>query len=432
MNVEETSSSVKLNILWIVNLDYKAGAHHGGNLRFFNYAKEMVSRGDDVYFVVHKRKVDDSIARKRCLDELKQQGVITGYFEIDYEYPKLRGKLSHIVTYPMAANRLLRKYQEPTISTLKDVIANQQINFCLFSDRHLLFVLPAINQDVRTVIDWVDCYVLYHIRQIAVSLKKRELTGLPKSVRYLIDAFAQESYYGKRCAMNIVVSPVDKRYLDAVNRAPDRNRVLLNGVEVKKTGEDTSKVKNRLIFTGNMNFPPNHEAAMWFIDYVLPLVLNRNSDVKLVVAGANPLEELLRKRNNKIEVTGYVEDMGQEIAKSELYVAPLISGGGFKNKVVEAITNGTFVVATSMAVEFLRLDIQKLLLVADTPESMADHILAYLDSPSEFEARLKALRNIIDEEFTWANRTSELINIAGMTPAKRAALAATTEHRALV
>ncbi|MBA3440422.1 MAG: glycosyltransferase [Pyrinomonadaceae bacterium] len=417
MKVDEDISFAKLKMLWFVNLDYKAGMHHGGNLRFFNYAKELASRGHDVYFVVHRKKVDDVVARKKCLDDLKQQGTITDYFEIDYEYPRPRGKLSHIVTYPMLANHLLRKYQVSTISTLKDIIADKQINFCLFSDRHLLFVLPAINQDVRTVIDWVDCYVLYHIRQIAVSLKKRQLTGLPKSVRYLIDAFAQESYYGKRCAMNLVVSPVDKQYLDVINRVTDRNSVLLNGVEVKNPRDGADKIKNRIIFTGNMNFPPNHEAAIWFIDHVLPLILKRKSDVKFVVAGANPLEDLLGRRNSNIEVAGYVEGMGQEIAKSELYVAPLVSGGGFKNKVVEAIANGTFVVATSMAVEFLGPDVQKQLLVADAPEAMAQHVLAFLDNPQEFETRLETLKNLFSNEFTWANRTNELISIARGTPA---------------
>ena len=109
---------------------------------------------------------------------------------------------------------------------------------------------------------------------------------------------------------------------------------------------------------------------------------------------------------------GYVENLRQEIARSELYVAPLICGGGFKNKVVEAISSGTFVVATSMAVEFFDPKVRKHLLVADTPQQMAGAILSYLQSPQDFAIKLKTLKRIIDEDFTWESKAKELVGIA--------------------
>jgi len=109
----------------------------------------------------------------------------------------------------------------------------------------------------------------------------------------------------------------------------------------------------RLIFSGNMNFPPNYQAAIWFIDNVFPLVRKAHPEAHLVVAGANPVPELLQPAGDYIRVTGYVAGMNDEIAASSLYVAPLITGGGFKNKVIEALGNRTYVAATPMALEFL-------------------------------------------------------------------------------
>jgi glycosyltransferase involved in cell wall biosynthesis len=123
------------------------------------------------------------------------------------------------------------------------------------------------------------------------------------------------------------------------------------------------------------------------------------------------VKDLVARANEDIEVTGYINDLRHEIARSELYVAPLICGGGFKNKLVEAIASGTFVVATSMAVEFLGSRARNLLLVADTPQQMADAIVAYFRAPQEFAANLEALKKIIDEEFSWENRAREFVEI---------------------
>ena len=133
---------------------------------------------------------------------------------------------------------------------------------------------------------------------------------------------------------------------------------------------------------------------------------------QVLIAGANPVAELTARANERIQVTGYVEDLAQQIAQSELYVAPLVCGSGFKNKVVEAIANGTFVIGTSMAVEFLEPDIRGHLMVADSPRAMADAILKYLDDPRSFEPKLLEVRRLVAEKLTWKAQASELLRLA--------------------
>ena len=401
-----------LKILWVTGVDYAYGIEHGGHLRLFSLARELVSIGHEVYFAVCRKATDDPLKRKTYLDELKREGVITGYFELQYEHPALLGKLAHMALYPPLSNYLLREAQASVKRSLKGIIVDTEINLCILSDRSLLFALPEIEDDVTTIVDWVDSFVLYQVRDIGLRLKKRQLRQAAQSLRHIIDVFVAESYYGKRCAANLVVSPVDKSCLDRVNRSPQKNRVLLNGVSGGPAAGDGRKIKNRIIFTGNMDFPPNYESAIWFIDHVLPLLLERQGDIKLVIAGANPVNELLMRAGRQVEVTGYVEDMRREIASSELYVAPLVCGGGFKNKIVEAITSGTFVVATSLGVEFLKPEMRDKLLVADKPEQMVEVILAYLENPQKFEPELAELRRLIDEELSWEHQARELAALA--------------------
>jgi glycosyltransferase involved in cell wall biosynthesis len=398
--------------LWFIELDYKSGMWHGANLRWFNLSREVIARGHQAYFLVNRQSAENLQAMRGYLDGLVRDRVISGYFETAYEYPAWRSRLVSLLSWPPLANWLLRRYQEVIATAVNDLLIAQRVDVCLIGERKLLFLLPTLKRRTRVIIDWGDSFVLYYARQIQTNLGFRRLLGLVRDLRELVSAYLLERYYGRRSDANLVVSPVDKGCLDRVNGVHSKNHVLLNGLRYPPQSPRTTKIPNRIVFTGNMNFPPNYEGAMWFIDHVLPLVCRSRPDVEFVVAGRNPVPELLRKASKSVTILGAVEDMHHEIAKSAVYVAPLISGGGFKNKVLEAISSGTFVVATPIAVEFLDDGLRDLLLVAGTPKEMATRIVSVLDEPELHEARLDRLRQRIHEEFTWEERADELARLA--------------------
>jgi glycosyltransferase involved in cell wall biosynthesis len=408
--------SLKLRFLWLFEPNYHYGMEHGSHLRVFNWTAQLISQGHEVYFAVRRNQTDDLIEKKKYLAQLLEQKILTDYFEVEYNYPRLRGKLAQMVVHPKFVNFLLRDAQAPITKAISDFVASKRIDVCVFMDRALLFALPEVKDQVRTVIDWVDCYVLYHLRLLPLHVKRGEVTEALRALRHLFGAFVEERYYGRRSAANSVTSPADKACIDRITNVPGRNHVLLNGVKKAERPAPLEKDENRIVFTGNMVFPPNYESAIWFIDHVFPLLLQRRSNTRLVIAGANPGKELLARAGPQIEITGFVEDMQHEIGKSALYVAPLICGGGFKNKVVEAITSGTFVVATNMAVEFLHPSIRKHLLIGDTPKQLVDLIVTYFENPEGFNARLETLKRLFEVEFSWENSTRELLRVLYDTP----------------
>lgn len=402
-------SPAPLKLLWLVALDYRADVAHGGNLRLFNYGKELLAQGHEVHLVALKTAQCEESERSVFASELKRRRIVSDYFEVEYQHPRLRGKIAHLLAHPGLANFLLRKQQALVVQTVREVIATHNIDVCVVSCRDLLFVVPKINARVKTVIDWVDSYFLYHLREAGMHLKQFRIGRALRAMKLMTEAYVRESYFGRRTGVNLSVSPVDKKYLDFANSSPEKNRVLPNGVALSTT-KPVSKIKGRLIFTGNMDFPPNYESALWFIDNVFPL-LQQRWETRLVIAGANPVNELLARANDRIEVTGYVDDIRKEIARSELYVAPLICGGGFKNKVVEAISSGTFVIGTSLATEFLSAEARGYLPTADSPHKLAEAILNYLDEPTRFAPNLEALRRIVAEDFSWPIRAQEFVDI---------------------
>jgi glycosyltransferase involved in cell wall biosynthesis len=125
----------------------------------------------------------------------------------------------------------------------------------------------------------------------------------------------------------------------------------------------------------------------------------------------NPVPELTERANEHVRVTGFVEDMGVEISCSSLYVSPMISGSGFKNKIVEAVIHGTYIVGTRLSFEFLPPEIRSLLTIVEGAEEMASAVNTFLDDPSQFDERLKRIQSVVIAQFSWRNRNLDLLHL---------------------
>lgn len=404
------SLSRALNFLWVIDVDYSTRLHHGAMLRYLNYSRRLLASGHRVYFLVES-PTPEFHREREFFSQLRADGAFTDFFEASYRFPRWKNRLATLTVLPSLSNLWLSAEQSRVARECRALAARLEIDICLFSNRQMLFLAPRLAASLPCVIDFGDCYTLYRLRELKVLWRNRNLGGIPSSARQLIEGFLKERYYSRRADANIAVSPVDKQTLDKINRASRKNFTLLNGVSPASPGARAAKAPYRLIFSGNMNFPPNYESALWFIDRVFPLVLRSHPDAEFVLAGANPVPQLLSRANQRIRVTGFVEDMAAELASSALYVAPMIMGGGFKNKVVEALINRTYVAATPMAVEFLGPEAVSQMLIADSPESLAAHINRFLSHPGEFESRLAILHAMVAREFSWEHRTAQLLDI---------------------
>ena len=399
-----------MTILWVVNFEYPSRLHHGSTLRHVNYARELQALGHRVYFAVQfdPKWRDES---RQWFAELRQQCIITDFFELQYRPTLWRARLATATLHPSLTNRVLGSFQSQTIGMVKQLISNFDVDAVILSDRQFWFLADSLTSIKPLLIDMCDCASLYMVRELKMHLQSWHLLRAGAMLRPLVSTVGEDRYYARRGNAAVVVSPVDQHAILQISGASSHVKVLLNGVSFPPSGAPPGKIKNRLIFSGNMDFPPNSMAALWFLDHVFPQVLQQISDAQFVIAGANPPAFLQQRASSNVIVTGYVEDMNSEIARSSLYVVPMVSGGGFKNKVVEAIVNRTFVVATPIAVEFLDSDVRELISVVESPGQMAESIIRLLRDPEACSSQLTALYNHITRTFTWSHRARELVEI---------------------
>ena len=165
--------------------------------------------------------------------------------------------------------------------------------------------------------------------------------------------------------------------------------------------DDVSGVpqQNSLIFTGPFRYYANHDAMIWFISEVYPLIQAKVPDVHLTITGDHANLPLPPASN--MTLTGFVDDVRPLIASSWVSLAPLRVGGGSRLKILEAMALGVPVVSTSKGAEGLEFSDSRDLLVGDTAEAFAGHVIRLL---KDKQARQEIVENAyqrVKELYDW-------------------------------
>ena len=107
-----------------------------------------------------------------------------------------------------------------------------------------------------------------------------------------------------------------------------------------------------IVFTGQMDYPPNIDAVRWFAESIFPHIRLAHPRARFAIVGRNPTAEVkaLEKRDEVI-VTGEVADVRGWLTAASVVVAPLKLARGVQNKVLEAMAMARAVVATPGAAE---------------------------------------------------------------------------------
>jgi glycosyltransferase involved in cell wall biosynthesis len=132
--------------------------------------------------------------------------------------------------------------------------------------------------------------------------------------------------------------------------------VLPNGVDhVYFAPMAEPSVPHSAVFWGRLDFAPNIEALRWLCRDVWPLVRRRVPTAALHVMGFSPGPEVTALAAAPgIHLSPDVRDLRPEVAKHPVVVLPFHSGGGIKNKFLEAAAMGKPIVCTPRACEGLR------------------------------------------------------------------------------
>ena len=199
---------------------------------------------------------------------------------------------------------------------------------------------------------------------------------------------------------SFLVSQIDKNIIDKDN---DKIEVFPNGVEVyncsKKSVNESSLV---IVFSGNMGYFPNQDAVIWFIENCWENILQLIPNAIFRIVGRDPSQNIksMAFKYNNIEVIGFVESIEQELCKANIAIAPMQSGSGMQNKILEAMAVKIPVITSTLGLGDIKAEIGRDILRADSSDEFIKQI-QYLNSKKHQEDIGNSGYKYILEKHSW-------------------------------
>lgn len=248
-----------------------------------------------------------------------------------------------------------------------------------------------------------------------VLQRRAFLTDVRKPRRWLAAAYSLIQWrklvrYERRiCAMAdrvVAVSEADRAALMAL--VPGLQvAVVPNGVDLVFYRPDATAPlpgmgSGALVFTGKMDYRPNVDAVLWFVEAVLPGICARVPEAHFYVVGQQPHARLAKLAGHPaVTVTGRVPDVRPYIAGSAVYVVPLRIGGGTRLKVLEAMAMGRPIVSTRLGCDGFSFAHGKEVEFADEPAAFAAAVVRLMHETDRARALGQAARSHVEAHFGW-------------------------------
>ncbi|MEW6005110.1 MAG: glycosyltransferase family 4 protein [Stygiobacter sp.] len=179
-----------------------------------------------------------------------------------------------------------------------------------------------------------------------------------------------------------------------VNSGIDENLLKLKKINVDKYS---------IFHIGSLNWYPNLDGLMWFLDKILPKIISKEPRSKLFIYGSRLPENILLKNEIKNHVVnvGFVENLWNEIKDKQIAIVPLRIGSGIRIKILELLASSNIVVTTSLGAEGIGLTNKKNILIADDANMFAGEILKLFNDKYEIEEMIELSKNYIEQNYSW-------------------------------
>lgn len=197
-----------------------------------------------------------------------------------------------------------------------------------------------------------------------------------------------------------VVSPADRtafRWLAGVKKVD----LVHNGVDATYyCPAETAVVPNSCAFWGRLDFGPNVQATEWFCAKVWPLVRAKVPDATFTVLGFAPTKPVTDWHGRDgITVQANVPDIRPAVRSAAVVVMPFVSGGGVKNKLLEAAAMDKAIVGTGRVTNGLRGELP--FARADRPADFANELIRLWADDATRQAMGTRAGQWVRQHHTW-------------------------------
>lgn len=218
-----------------------------------------------------------------------------------------------------------------------------------------------------------------------------------------------------------VVSTADRLALRCVTglRSID---VLPNGVDAEHyISTEQQPIHRSCVFWGRLDFGPNLQAIGWFCRRVWPAVRRVAPDARLTLYGHRPSAEAYAlAASNHIALVPDLPDLRHAVGRHAVVILPFVSGGGIKNKLLEAASMGMPILCTPRACGGLVRAAGLPLVIARGHRAWVRELLSLWGNPERRRRLGTAARRWVLTHHTWTSAATRAVT--GLEQSLRAAV----------
>ena len=303
-----------------------------------------------------------------------------------------------------------RRFYSPAFEiALRSQLAQTTYDLVQIESLEMAAYLPTIRAaqpPVKTIYDSFNAE--FDLQRLIYTIDRRHVSRWPAALYSLIQWRRLTRYERSVCQQVDRVIAVSDADAEAFRKlAPGvKVDVTPNGIYTDEYTRSTPQLdlgSAALLFTGTMNYRPNVDAVMWFVDNILGEIRKAIPEARLFVVGNKPHERLagLRQRAD-VEVTGFVQEVLPFLHSAAVYVAPLRMGSGTRLKLLQAMAAGCAVVSTRTGAQGLDVTSGSEIILADDATSFAQATIALLRDPAQRSRLGKAAQNIVCKRYDWS------------------------------
>ncbi|MBU7594462.1 glycosyltransferase [Metabacillus halosaccharovorans] len=363
------------NILFLTHI-YPFPPNDGGRIVTYNTLRILEEKQHKVFLVSF---IDKDKEKQVDLKNIKQYLVNKNYSN---------RKLSLIKNLFEKIPFTMKKYFDGDVENkISTILKKEKIDVVILDHLHMAIYakfIKSINHNIHV-------YLRQHnIESIIMKRAHEKESNLFKKTYLKMQYKKLYKFESEICEIMdqiLVITEEDKETLKSMNPTLKKIQTVKAGVDLEKYKPFSYKKEDngyKLVFLGAMNWLPNENGTIWFTENVFPELIKNIPKIKFYIVGKNPSEKvrLLEKRYpENIVVTGYVEDEREYIAMADVFIVPLLIGGGMRLKILNALAMKKAVVTTSIGAEGINLS--------------NSYYIA--DSPQEFLSAIK--RMLLDKSF---------------------------------
>jgi len=391
-----------LKILFIANR-FPYPPFRGDKLKIYNLSKRLAEK-NEIHLITFTEQKSD-------LQYLDKLNPIFKRMEIVH-LPKLQSLFYSAIGLFQKLPLQVQYFKSRDFSArLKQLLSEEKYDAIHVQHIRMAQYAIAYKQYFR-ILDLPDAFSLYWQRRKEVprSFLSKWLDNI-ESKRVI----NYEKYVLNEFDLNLVCSGEDQEFLIQTHKVGNIE-LLPNGVDTQqfKPSKHDYSHNETLLFTGNMDYDPNVDAVLYFVDEILPIILKSFPKVKFLIAGQRPIDKVRELDNgNNILVTGFIPDLSETYNSASVVVAPLRFGAGTQNKVLEAMSMGIPVVCSNIGFEGLGIDDGQGAFMRLGASDFADQVVTLLSNEVLRENTGKKGIEVIQKSFTWetiAERLSSFLS----------------------